>query len=191
MCPVDEERSHRRWSPSQRWPLVLLTLTGVVAGSGAGLLVGLIADSLRGRTSHWVPAVILLTMGMYEVLGRRAPLTHVGRETPRLWAERRPAQWAVLTGAVLGTGVLTRIGVALWYVLPLSALLVRGPTEVVLVFAVYAGVRNGLAIAVSMAYARRDALTVADWLTSRMAMARQVSGYSCVAAAVAIAQGFL
>jgi hypothetical protein len=130
-------------------------------------------------------------MGVYEVLGKRAPLTYLGRETPRLWAERRPAQWAVLTGAVLGTGVLTRIGVALWYVLPLSALLVRSLAEVVVIFAVYAGVRNSLTIAVSVAYARRDAPTVSDWLTSRMARARRISGYSCIAVAGAIALGFL
>lgn len=121
-------------------------LAGAVSGAGLGLALGMTAAVAAGYVPPLVFGVVLIALGLGEVLGRPAPLTRIGRETPVAWREKSPMMWAVLTGSLLGAGIPTRIGFGLWYALPVGALIIGDVTVSIIAFSLYGGLRTGLSM---------------------------------------------
>lgn len=180
----------------QRWllrqpPLLLLTLSGVASGSLLGLVWGAVTLVVLGSVPQWALGGLLALLGLTEVLGRRAPLTQIGKETPLRWRAQGSVRWAMKTGFLLGLGAPTRIGFALWYALPVLAVLLNEPGASMAIFGTYGGLRTGLALAISGALARHGTVTATRWLLSRRPLAQHVSGYTCVVVGLALAVGYV
>jgi hypothetical protein len=97
-------------------------------------------------------------------------------ETPKSWIHTGPLSWAVLNGATLGSGAGSRIGFAVWYAVPLGALLSGGAVTGALIYGAYGFVRSlsalGLIIA---ARTTRDFGVVAGFLMASRASAQVAS----------------
>jgi hypothetical protein len=59
------------------------------------------------------------------------------RSTPRKWLDLPPVKWGLFTGGYLGSGVLTRIGVSMWFLIPALTLMSGSIIAGVVAFAVY------------------------------------------------------
>jgi len=80
---------------------------------------------------------LLLVTGLIEISGRRVPLVQWNRETPRSWVSGSLTTWTVKNGAILGSGVFTRLGFAGWYLMPCVVLVSPNLALSVLVFGAY------------------------------------------------------
>ncbi len=68
-------------------------------------------------------------------------------ETSQSWLERGPLAWALMNGAALGSGFLSRIGFVCWYAVPLASFAFGSSVIGALVYGLYAGLR-GLGVCV-------------------------------------------
>ena len=57
-----------------------------------------------------------------------------------------PAGWATVNGGALALGFMSRIGFALWYMVPLASFMVASPSLGVLIYGSYGLLRTGLAV---------------------------------------------
>lgn len=102
-----------------------LVVAGGVAGGLVGGAVGL-GGRVCGNVGLVAAAVLsgILAVGLgLDAIGMRVPLLQADRETEKRWVDAGRARWATYTGAMLGVGVLTRLGYLAWYLVPLSAFL--------------------------------------------------------------------
>ena len=103
---------------------------GFSAAALVGFCLGILGSTLGAdaRASiATVGAVGAIMVAMPELHGRKVKLVQLDRETPRDWLEGSPLGWAALNGTAIGIGAGTRLGVWLWYVVPLGALLSGDP----------------------------------------------------------------
>ncbi len=113
-----------------------------------------------------------VAMSVELVSGRRFRLPQRDRETPQRWLDLGPVRWAVLNGAALGVGAGTRIGMWLWFGMPLLIAWSGNIAFGAIVFGVYGALRTGLAavgLRLSMHY------PVADVILSQTSRARLLS----------------
>lgn len=136
-----------RDSRSSYWIFVGLShaASGVLAGAVTGVLLGLLggafADVVRDRLVT-IGALIALTVGVLNFLGKGLRPPQFDRETDRAWLGASPLRWAILNGTALGIGIVTRLGFWAWYLIPGLALLSGAPLLGGLTYAVYGGVRT-------------------------------------------------
>jgi len=118
------------------------TTAGVVLGGLLGALGSVIPGDARVvvATVLAVPAAIVAVI---ELRGRRIAPLQCDQETPQRWLLLGPLRWAAVNGAVLGAGFTTRIGFALFYLVPAAALLVGNALVGAAVYAAYAFSRTG------------------------------------------------
>lgn len=138
-----------------------------LAGFGAGALFGaalggvgsLMGSPLRGQLVGLlaIPAVVV---GAAEVVGRGIPLPDRKRETPQRWMHAGPLLWPILNGGALGLGVSSRIGVWLWYAVPLSSLLSGDVMIGATIFGAYGLVRGGIPSLLFVRYRRATSSAV-------------------------------
>lgn len=102
----------------------------VASAAVAATLLGSILGWLGGRVIAddrvVATTVVLLVASVPAVLGvagRKLRPLELDVETPQTWVQHGPLLWAARNGAALGTGILSRVGFWLWYVVPVSAFL--------------------------------------------------------------------
>lgn len=119
--------SNRAWVPAGT-----LCIGGLLGGVLAGVCFGLVGQLIGARFEGPAAGVLvgcLAVLATAELVGfRRLWMPpQRNRETPRQWVDWSPNRWALATGAVLGSGVLTRIGFAVWYVVPVAVITAGSP----------------------------------------------------------------
>lgn len=105
---------------------MVLGFVSTAAGAVLGVALGLAGAALGFPTpmAFALAGIVAGVIGLRELAtGRRMRLLQFDRETPRTWDDGSLLSWAVKTGIAVGTGLYTRIGFTLWYIIPGAALL--------------------------------------------------------------------
>ena len=146
-------------------------LAGAVMGLSLGFIGTFLPRDIRigGATLLGMSAIVVATLEFSK--WRLHPL-QMDRETSRDWLRKGALRWAARNGWVLGTGVTTRIGFWLWFVVPFGALFVGDLALGMLVYGMYGTIR-GLAVWVILGATRAwGGNVVAGWLLGRQKTAR-------------------
>lgn len=121
-------------------------------GSAAAALVGwLLALSGSQVGSVWRVgiacgfAMLAVGEGTWELLTRKPLLLQLNRETSQAWMNLGPLGWAAANGAAIGTGIVSRIGFPLWYVVPAACFISGAPIFGALSYLAYGAVRTASA----------------------------------------------
>jgi hypothetical protein len=125
----------------------MLVVGGTVSGSVAGVIVGLVGGWMSHPTTRAVAVafgLLALAAGSVEAFGRRVWFPQLWKETNRETLTGSVQLWALKNGLTLGVGIASRIGYALWYVVPFSALLIGDPYKGAVIFGTYGFVRMTL-----------------------------------------------
>ena len=104
-------------------------------------LIGVLAPVSGSHTAESIAGLSLIAAACVEIWADRFPLFQRPRNTPRRWTQH-PTTWAAKNGVALGTGMTTRIGFGLWYVVPISIALSGSVASGVLIGGVYGFVRT-------------------------------------------------
>jgi len=147
--------------------LLTYVLAGTVGGAAAGAALAAVGSliPLQVRVVLATTAALVgVSVGVLELLGRRIRPLQCNRETPRRWMSSGAVGWAVRNGLALGTGASSRLGFILWYVVPTAALLSANVALGAGIFATYGFFRTAAAYAIIRAARTRDFETVADAL---------------------------
>jgi hypothetical protein len=155
---------------SWRQKLVLFVLAGSAAGAAGGATLGaaggLLSADVRAATTV-VLAAVGATVAVLGLLGRRVSLPQHDVATPQRWLHQGPVRWALKNGAALGLGATTRIGFALWYVIPAYAVVSAHPARAAAVWSAYGAARTLAAWPMVRLQRRPDGLSVMDRLALR------------------------
>jgi hypothetical protein len=171
-----------------RTVLTVFVLCSTLAGLATGALLAALGDLLTPEARLGLAtllALVFLAIGGGELAGRIKPL-QCDRETPRHWVDRGPVAWAVRNGLALGCGATSRLGFALWYLVPATAFLSGSPLLGALLYGSYGAVRGLSAWAIILATRRRPFETISEWLLSRTAAAGAVTAARLVATGTAV-----
>lgn len=104
--------------------LTAYVLAGVTAAAITGALLGALGGLMTGEARALVASaagLLAVSLGVAGVLRVRVPLLQIDRETPYGWLRGSPIAWALRNGAAIGFGAGTRLGVWLWYLIPIGA----------------------------------------------------------------------
>jgi len=161
----------RRGQGNRDWrvkaALFSLAALGAAAACGAGLgwLGSLIPE--RGRVvGVSLFAIVFMAAGLAQLRpASRIWLWERDCETAQAWLQLGALRWAIVNGAALGTGFLSRIGVISWYVVPLAAVGFGSPELGAILYGLYGGIR-GLAVWLWIAWLRRARSHLGDPVTS-------------------------
>lgn len=153
---------------------------GLVAGAVLGAIGGMIAPTGRvAIASVFAPVAILAAT--LDLIGRRLRVLQRDRETPQPWLGSGALSWAFRNGLVLGFGATSRIGFWLWYVVPVSSLLIGEPLLGAAIYGIY-GLVRGLAawwliVVGHVLRARRGTMfnEISEWLIRRRPAATVVA----------------
>ncbi len=97
------------------------TAAAAIAGAALALAGSLLTVEARTVIAS-VAALAALFLGSAGLLQFRIPLIQVDRETRYGWLHGSPLSWALRNGAAIGFGAGTRLGVWLWYLIPIGAM---------------------------------------------------------------------
>lgn len=124
-------------------------------------------------------------VGVAGLRGRALRPLQCNRETPQRWVHEGRLHWALKNGAALGVGAGTRLGFALWYVIPSGALLSGSAVASAALYGLYGLTRATGAGAIWLAASRKgDFDPLLDWLSAHQHRARTItSAYLAVAGA--------
>ncbi len=131
--------TRRSAGPESRFAEAILVLAGMASGAGFGFVVGLVGWLMGPDLRTWFAAAALLALLMSSIV-RPTPI-ELKRQTRHSWMTYQDWRTALLTGAELGPGLLTRIGFWAWFAVPVSAFAIGSPVSGAIVWAVYAGAR--------------------------------------------------
>lgn len=123
---------------------ILLT-AGVVSAVAFGFVLGAFGSMLDLLSRRVLIVGSLATLSA-AALTRRRPW-QLDRETAATWLAYRDWRTAALNGASLGLGFTTRLGVWLYYVLPLAAIAAAEPVTGAVILGTYASTRLSLSLA--------------------------------------------
>lgn len=114
--------------------------------------VGAVTGAALGFTGSWLPVSVrnrvLMLAGFFAVFTaamqafRPFPLLQRNRETPMRWLRGSRLWWGVANGAMLGNGMFTRLGFALWYLLPVAVLSLGNAAWGAVIWGLYGLVRT-------------------------------------------------
>ncbi len=147
--------------------------SGIAFGLALGWIGGVLTTPTRAALGG-VFGVTAAFVGASDVLGsQRLSVLQFDRETNQRWLWQRPALGALATGAVIGAGFATRIGFWLWYVVPLSCLLVANAALGAGIYGTYAVTRAAIpALLAAWIWVLRkrdpDTELTAHWLQEKM-----------------------
>lgn len=126
---------------------------GAISGAAFGEL-GLLAVGTQAPAPSIVIGILGLCVAAAEVSVRRFKPLQFDRETPRTWAFGSSTAWAIRTGAMVGSALLTRIGFSVVYFVPLLAFLSRSPKDGAIMFGIYGAARGISSVGVNAALRR-------------------------------------
>lgn len=182
------------WSGRKPGPMVRgavyttsAAITGVIAGSAAGLIGQLSDPALRIACAAAV-AVLGTGLGIYEALGGRR-IVQWNRETPKRWIHSSWLTGSIKNGIAMGLGVRTRIGLWLWFVIPVSSILLGDPILGMIVWGGYGlgrGIAPWLLIGHDRWAARTGHATAMEVLPTQYLAVRKVTGVVLVALCVGV-----
>lgn len=179
---VLQGQHNRLWRRSGAVFAASSAFSGATVGAGLGAVGG----TLTGDALSLVAAVMALggiVAGAATLFGQKVPLIQRDRETPRRWLSYPPSVGAALTGAMLGLGFTTRLGYALWYAVPVLALLTASPVVGAVLFATY-GLARGLAawgLASEVQRQGRLSAEFGEWVLSHFRRAQDWASFLLVA----------
>jgi hypothetical protein len=147
-----------------------------LVGALLGVLGSMLSASVR-ITGASLAALTLAVLATWHIYGTEAPMLERDCETAQRWMELGPVRWAVLNGAALGIGFVSRIGFVSWYAVPVACLAVAEPWVGALVFGTY-GAGRGLAVWGWFLAIRHgvEPMRIADDLWSWKPVAERMSG---------------
>jgi hypothetical protein len=116
-------------------------VAGALEGAGLAWFGALFPTGSRAALASLL-AVVGLAVGTASMLGRRIRLLQINHETSQRLMGLGPYWWASINGAALGAGGFSRIGFALWYVLPVGALVSAEPPVGIALLGTYGLVRT-------------------------------------------------
>jgi hypothetical protein len=158
---------------------VAASVGGAVTGGSLGWLSATIPERSRVTIAS-VAAVVLGGIALWHLSGERARMLERDCETAQRWLELGPARWALLNGAALGSGFLSRIGVVSYYALPVACVGFGDPVLGAVVFGTY-GIARGFAVWPWLAALRfGDGIahdTLAESLFRRHTLAKRVGAF--------------
>lgn len=103
-------------------------------------VIGSIVRSARVRVNHRNCRV--QTIGFAEFSFANFPVLQKNCETPQRWLRKGPYYWAVRNGGELRVGATSRIGFWLWFLVPVSSLLLGSVAAGALLYGTYAAARG-------------------------------------------------
>ena len=119
-----------------------------MAGALTGALLARCVNVIGGGTVVVFVCAAVVSLLLLADLAGHPILLQRNAETPREWVDRPAWQWAVWNGAALGSGVWTRIGFPIWYVLPLIGVATASVAITATCWAAYGFVRASMSLIV-------------------------------------------
>lgn len=167
----------------------VFVLAGTVAGAAAGAVLGAVGSQVPppARVAlATLSAVAAIVIAALALRGGAPRLPEVDHETPYRWLHSTPLRWAAMNGATLGLGMRSRLGFALWYAIPLGALILGDVVAGAVLYGTYSLVRS-LGPLVILRSARSRGLTRATVAVLRRGdTARAVAAGQLLALGVAV-----
>jgi hypothetical protein len=172
----EQNQAGRHWLTKAIAFSVTATLAAVLAGAMLGALGGLVPVDVRIALASLL-GLLAVVVGTLDVVYRRIPLFERSCETPRHWLMGGALTWAVRNGSALGVGATSRIGFWLWYVIPVSALLIGRADVGALIYGTYGLVRGVAVWPVLLGGLLRieSMMDSGPWLIRRFRFARKVT----------------
>jgi hypothetical protein len=143
------------------------TAGAAITGGLLGALGSILPEAARTGMATGL-AVLAVPVAVVELVGRRVRPWQRDRETPQRWMHRGPLAWAARNGFSLGLGAFTRLGFALWYVIPVAALLIANVPLAATVYGLYGFTRVASAVPLLAAGQRTGDLIVVSNLLRRI-----------------------
>ncbi len=150
----------RRGQGNLDWRLkaVAFSLAALAAGAACGAALGWLGSLVSARDRIVAISLLALALAAGGLLqlrtGSRHWLWERDCETAQAWLRHGALPWAILNGAALGSGFLSRIGFVSWYAVPLASVAFGSPVLGAILYGSYAGAR-GFAVWVWIAWLRR------------------------------------
>ena len=154
--------------------LLFSTLTATGLGALLGALGGLLDASTRLSliTLFFIGGIVVSILELHLKLSP----PQFNRETPKHWVSESPLRWAFKNGSALGSGVTSRIGFWLWFVVPAGSLLSATPVLGGAIYGAY-GFTRGVLPALFLLRMRRGAVDeISLRILRQEPVARRVSG---------------
>lgn len=111
--------------------------------------------------------------GIY--LQQDVPTSQCDRETPQSWVNQGPYRWAILNGLALGSGITTRVGFWLWYMVPVAAFLSGDLILSTLVYGTYGLFRGASGWWLIVRVRRRPGWNYRTWLLGHRKLAHTIT----------------
>lgn len=174
-----------------RWQARALTFTlSAIGGSvAAGTLLAAAGSTIASRERLAIAAslgIVAVGVGCRELAGRPLPLLQRNRETSRKAMSRGALRWAAANGVTLGIGATTRIGFAIWYLVPAGAFVVGNPLLGAAIYGAY-GLVRGLAPWPLIVIARRAQYDIRGRLVRLSPEVRTAAGVVLIGVGAALA----
>jgi hypothetical protein len=183
----DESRNQagRSWIAKALIYTLASTLGGATAGAALGFAGQFLSDTVRvaGATGLGVLAAVVGAVELAQI--RLRPL-QCDRETPQRWMDTGALRWAARNGWVLGIGATSRIGFWLWYILPLSALLLGTPLLGALIYGLYGFVRGAAVWPLILGARQRRGIDFNLWLLHKHPGARTLAAADLLLVGLAV-----
>jgi hypothetical protein len=157
-----------------------------VAGAVVGTIGAVIPLALRVAAGTAL-ALVLVVVPVFSP--RRLP--QIDRETDQDLLGRGPVLWALVNGFLLGTGLTSRIGYWVFYLLPLGCFVAGSAAWGALIWAAYGFTRLGAVVLLAGSMVRRPArmLDVSMALLAWRPALRRASAPATAVLALALALG--
>lgn len=126
---------------------------------------------------------ILVGVALINLVYRLVPLLQIDRETPRDWVEEHAVYWAMKNGFFLGIGFTSRVGFWLWYIVPLSTLLIGDIRLGGMIYGVYGASRGSAVWLILLKISRANEVT---WLTDYYQSAQHMSNWLLLTVGLAV-----
>lgn len=122
----------------------LFAVSAMFAGVAAGASLGAVGQWLPLGARHDLAlalAMVAVVMGALEASGRRMVVQR-DCEVPQRVMHRGALRGSMHYGVSLGVGAMSRIGFAMWYVVPVAAVLTGNPLYGAIVYGIYSATRG-------------------------------------------------
>ncbi|WP_433063783.1 hypothetical protein [Dactylosporangium sp. CS-033363] len=167
----------------------MLSLTSILAATGAGALAG----AVLGLVAGLLPAPARALVAMVAAAGVLAaalldlPMPQLNRETDQTLLHRGPYRWALNNAGQLGLGFTSRIGFWTWYLVPVGIVLLGDWRLGAAAWGLYGLTRLAMSVAAAFAATSEERLgRISVAMLSRRPLATRVARISAAVLAAAL-----